>query len=75
MSAIQKIEQRLSALETEVAKLKEQTPDQKKPWWEDWFGAFENDPYFEEAMKLGKKWREAQTPKPKRKRQATNGHS
>ena len=76
MSAIEKLEQRLAVLEAEVASLKKEkthAPQPTRPWWEEWFGAFENDPYFEEAMKYGRKWRESTRPKPKKRRKLKNG--
>ncbi len=72
MSALEKLEKRLASLEAEVAKLKH---EDGTPWWEEWFGAFANDSHFEEAMKLGRKWRESQKPRPKRKRKVKNGRS
>lgn len=78
MSAIEKLEERVAALEGEVAKLKQEKVRAEasgRPWWEEWFGAFENDPYFEEAMKYGRKWRESTRPRPPRKRKPKNGRS
>ncbi len=71
MSAIEKLQKRLAMLESEVARLKGVVENQRhdpkpKPWWEDWFGAFANDSYFEEAMKLGQKWRKSQNAKSKK---------
>ena len=57
------VEQRLEALEKEVAKLRGQLAE-LKPREKDWtrsIGIFANDPVFESAMKLGREWREAQT--------------
>ena len=68
MSAIEKLEQRITALEAEVAKLKEQSkngePD-TRPWPEKIFGTFANDPDYEEAMRLGREYRESTKPKPR----------
>ena len=78
MSAIEKLERRLATLEAEVAKLKDEkakSTDTKRPWWEDWFGAFENDPYFEKAMNYGREWRQGKQNKSKKKRKPQNGHS
>ena len=32
------------------------------PWWEQISGTFANDPICDEAMRLGRKWRESQRP-------------
>ncbi|MBI3822498.1 MAG: hypothetical protein HY289_07440 [Planctomycetes bacterium] len=71
MSAIEKLEQRLGALEAEVAKLREQNGKPQtddRPWWEKIYGTFANDPYYEEAMRLGRKYRESTKPKPRKKK-------
>ncbi len=73
MSAVEKLEQRLSALEMEVAKLKEER-DQgagqsaSHNWLNRIYGAFANDPDYEEAMRLGRKYRESLKPKSQRKK-------
>ena len=59
----QSVEQRLEALEKQIAELREQLAS-GKPGPNDWersFGMFANDPVYESAMKLGREWREAQT--------------
>ena len=74
MSDIEKLEQRVAALEAEVAKWKDEQAEQqqkKKPWWEQICGTFANDPDYDEAMRLGRKYRESTGPKPKRKKKAT----
>jgi hypothetical protein len=66
----EKLEKRVAALEAELAILKARINEKEKPtkpWWEEIAGSFEGDPYFEEAMKLGRKYRESQRPKPKKK--------
>ena len=71
MSAIEKLEQRLTALEAEVAKLKEQGKNgvsDTRPWPEKIFGTFANDPDYEEAMRLGREYRESTKPKPRKKK-------
>jgi hypothetical protein len=73
MSAIEKLEQRIAALEAEVARLKQKngkSPPDERPWWEQIFGTFANDPYYEEAMRLGRKYRESTRPKPRKKKKA-----
>jgi hypothetical protein len=65
---LQELAARLTALEAEVARLKAKVGEgDQQPWWEKWVGAFRGDPHYEEAMKLGRKWRESQRPKPRKK--------
>jgi hypothetical protein len=57
------LEERVAALEAEVARLKQERtsePPPKKPWWEEIRGTFKNDPIYEEAMRFGREWRESQ---------------
>jgi len=66
------LKNRVEALEAEVALLKaklERGPPSTKPWWEQIWGSFAGDPAFQEAMRLGRQYREAQRPKssPRRK--------
>ena len=64
--AVPQIEQRVAVLEAEVAQLKEQlkkTIPSRGDWLNDIYGAFENDPHFEEAMRLGREYRESLRPK------------
>jgi hypothetical protein len=56
------LEQRLAALEAEVARLKRATPPSNKPWWEQVEGAFAGDSPFEEAMRLGREYRRSLRP-------------
>jgi hypothetical protein len=57
------IEARLIALETEVAQLKaQQQISPETPWWEDILGSFANDPVYDEAMQLGRQYRESLRP-------------
>lgn len=65
--AAMKIEQRLAALEAEVADLKQKLAapqPESKPWWEKIVGTFADDPDFLEAMRLGREYRESLRPKP-----------
>ena len=58
------IEERLSALEEEVAQLKAKSMTepvrQSERWWHKIAGTFADNPDFEEAMRLGREWRESQ---------------
>ncbi len=74
MSAIEKLEQRLTALEAEVAMLKNANgakPVDDRPWFEMIYGTFANDPHYEEAMRLGRKYRKSTKPKSKKKKAKT----
>lgn len=55
------LELRVTAIEKELAKLKEKVSkeDESSPWWEKISGTFANDPMFEEAMRLGREYRES----------------
>ncbi len=57
-----KIEKRLSALETEVAELKNNGQNRSLPWWEKIVGVFENDEDFDKAMQFGREYRESLRP-------------
>ena len=58
------MDERIAALESEVAWLKQCMPGpagpSPEPWWEQIRGAFKDDPAYVEAMRLGREWREAQ---------------
>lgn len=58
------IEERLAAVEAELAELKTQVAANKAttpiPWWEQIFGSFADSTEYEEAMRLGRQWRESQ---------------
>ena len=62
-----KLETRVTALERELASLKEQVENQKQPWWKANLGQFADDPIYDEAMKLGRAYRESLRPAAKRK--------
>jgi hypothetical protein len=59
------LEQRLAALEAEVTKLKRKIDalETTKPWWEQIAGTFQNDPLYEQAMRLGRQYRQSLRPK------------
>jgi hypothetical protein len=70
MSAIP-LEQRVATLELELARLKAKIEAKEKtstPWWRQIADTFANDPLYEEAMQLGRKWRESFRPKPTKRR-------
>jgi len=57
------LENRISALEKEVALLKskiEKEENSKLPWWKERIGIFADDPAHEEAMRLGREYRLSQ---------------
>lgn len=57
-----KVEERLSKLETEVTQLKLSllnSTNTVKPWWENIMGVFADDPSFEEAIVIGREYRQS----------------
>jgi hypothetical protein len=69
-SALSLLTARVEALESEIARLKERangTADSDLPWWEKRWGVFDNDPDYDKAMELGRKYRESLRPKPSKK--------
>lgn len=54
------LEKRVAALEAEIRELKAKLADQKPETksWLDLAGKYQNDPFFDEAMRLGREWRE-----------------
>jgi hypothetical protein len=61
------IEQRLKVIETELAELKAELKSKNKTsskkGWRAIVGSFAGDPLHAEAMRIGRKYREAQRPK------------
>ena len=63
-----RFEQRLATLEAEMAQLKRQfafgeaNADSEPAWWEKMAGIFAEDPAFEEAMSLGREYRQSLVP-------------
>ncbi|MEG3974743.1 hypothetical protein QT970_08985 [Microcoleus sp. herbarium8] len=54
------LEARVATLETELAQMKQMLSvfvNKKSPWWLKVAGSFENDPTFDEAVRLGEEWR------------------
>ncbi len=59
------LEDRVAALETELEQLKQQHvahPIETDPWWKKIVGIYKDDPAYEEAMRLGREWRESSRP-------------
>jgi hypothetical protein len=78
------LERRVHALEAQVAWLKAQLEEAvgpQVPWWQKISGSFANDPEFDEAMRLGREWRESFQPKKRsskkksRKAKSSDGRS
>jgi hypothetical protein len=71
------VEQRVAALESELERLKQAVQADPRPWWQQIYGMFKDDPAYEEAMKLGRAYRESLRPKAKtatnKRRKKTNG--
>ncbi len=66
------LERRLAALEAELSQLRAVLEEKASPdqlGWRRIIGSFANDPAFDEAMRLGREWRESFRPK-KRSRKA-----
>jgi hypothetical protein len=67
--ATMKLKDRVAALEAEVARLKvqlESSNRNSKDWVDKIAGSFANDPIYEEAMRLGRQYRESLRPKPRK---------
>jgi hypothetical protein len=57
----EQLEARVATLETELAQMKQMllgSHPKKVPWWLNVAGSFEDDPTFDEAVRLGQEWRE-----------------
>ncbi len=58
------LEVRVANLEAELAQMKQlmssfHQPETSSPWWLKVAGSFENDPDFDEVVRLGQEWRKA----------------
>ncbi|WP_395095255.1 hypothetical protein [Armatimonas sp.] len=59
----QTLEERVTLLEREMVQVKAKTKiKDTRPWWERRFGAFKDDPLYDEAVKAGEEYRKAQVP-------------
>ncbi|MEL6469137.1 MAG: hypothetical protein AAFQ74_05375 [Cyanobacteria bacterium J06623_4] len=63
---VEPLEARVALLEAEVARIKDKLDNQAMPesssipWWEKIAGTFADDPVYDEAMQLGKEYRDSQ---------------
>jgi len=76
--AAENIEARLSALERELSQIKRLLRGKAgaaAPWWERIAGTFEDDPLFEQAMTLGRRYRESLRPRGGKHRAKKNSRS
>ncbi len=66
-----RLEERVAALEQELARLKRELQESRaaKPWWERIAGTFQADPVYEEAMELGREYRRSTNPTSRRRKQ------
>ena len=69
--AAETLEDRLKTLETRFDTLQRlfearyiQSPTREKAGWQAIVGTFVDDPLYEEAMRLGREWRESQVDEP-----------
>ena len=58
------IEKRVAVLEKELASLKSKIEESEAPksWWERIAGTFQEDPVYEQAMRLGREYRQSLKP-------------
>lgn len=64
---------RVAALEAEVARLKAKVEAREcdaRPWWNKIAGTIADDAIYEEAMRLGREWRESFRPKSRKRRKS-----
>lgn len=58
----QQLETRVATLEAELMQMKQVLSGflrKESPWWLKVAGSFENDPTFDEAVRLGQEWRKS----------------
>ena len=58
----QRLEERVAALEAELAQMKQvlaRSLQKETPWWMKVAGSSENDPTFDEAVRIGREWRQS----------------
>lgn len=60
----EQLEERVALLEAEVARLKQKVDSDvpAKPWWEQIVGTFADNPAYDEAMQLGREYRDSLRP-------------
>ena len=59
--ATETLEARVERLEAELDRLKEgKQPPERERWWEKIAGTFADSEDYEEAMRLGREWRQSQ---------------
>jgi hypothetical protein len=76
--ATSSIETRLTELEAEVARLRgkiESSDLAGRRWWEQIAGTFAQDPIYEEAMRLGREYRESLRPRQPRRKARGHGRT
>lgn len=56
------LEDRVAALEAKIDHSSDSAAQDTRPWWERIRGTFKDDPAYEEAMRLGREWRESSRP-------------
>lgn len=64
------LEERLAVVEARLDAMQKPAPRQKRPLVEVVVGTFANDPDFEKAIELGRKYRESLRPKPRAKKKS-----
>jgi hypothetical protein len=72
------LEERVKELEEEVARIKATLKQQAVsvvPWTKQIAGTFADDPLYDEAMRLGRRYRESTRPKAMKRKKGANGHS
>ncbi len=57
------LEDRVAALEAKADHSSESATQDTRPWWERIRGTFKDDPAYEEAMRLGREYRESLRPR------------